>query len=82
MRYFANYEADAVVRENDKGRRYIKRIENLNEVAVSKESREAWGIPSFGIWNRLEPITEEEYKSFGKKWDCDPKTGERRELYK
>ena len=27
MRYFANYEADAVIREDDGGKRYIKRIE-------------------------------------------------------
>lgn len=80
MKYFANYEADAVVREDDKGQRYIKRIDNLNEVAVSKESREAWGIPSFGIRNMLEPITEEEYNGFGKKWDWCPKTGGHRTL--
>ena len=29
MRYFANYEADAVIREDDNGRRYIKRLNNL-----------------------------------------------------
>ena len=27
MKYFSNYEADAVVREDDNGKRYIKHIE-------------------------------------------------------
>ena len=29
MKYFSNYEADAVVREDDNGQRYIKHIEYL-----------------------------------------------------
>ena len=46
MRYFANYEADAVIREDDNGKRYVKRIESLKEVAVGKDNSAAWGIPS------------------------------------
>lgn len=52
MRYFANYEADAVIREDDNGERYKKTIENLSEGSpVSKDDKEAWGIPSFGYYN-------------------------------
>lgn len=80
MRYFANYEADVVIREDDNGKRYVKRIESLKEVAVGKDSSVAWGIPSYGVFNKLEPITEKEYKSFGYTWDWCPRTGERRIL--
>lgn len=80
MRYFANYEADAVIREDDKGKRYVKRIENLREVAVGRDSNVAWGIPSYGFFNKLEPITEEEYKGFGKTWRWSPRTGEKEKI--
>ncbi len=80
MRYFANYEADAVIRENDEHERFIKTIENLSERPTSKEDKEAWGIPSFGIYNFLEPITKQEYDEFGISWDWSPLTGERRSL--
>ena len=80
MRYFANYEADAVIREDDGGKRYIKRIERLREVQVEDGCKEAYGIPSFGCFNLLKPITKEEYQNFGKTWDWDPSTGERRSL--
>ena len=71
MRYFANYEADAVIREDDNGRRYIKRLNNLQETAISNESREAWCIPSFGQFNRLVEISRHDYMTFGKKWRWD-----------
>ena len=80
MRYFANYEADAVIREDDNGKRYVKRIESLKEVAVGKDSSVAWGIPSYGVFNKLEPITEKAYKNFGYTWDWCPMTGKRRIL--
>ena len=80
MKYFANYEADAVIREDDNGKRYVKRIESLKEVAVGKDSSVAWGIPSYGVFNKLEPITEKEYKNFGYTWDWCPRTGKRRIL--
>lgn len=81
MRYFANYEADAVIREDDNGERYKKTIENLSEGSpVSKDDKEAWGIPSFGYYNFLEPITKQEYDEFGITWDWSPETGEKRIL--
>ena len=83
MKYYANYEADAVIRENDKGERFIKRIGRLSEGGpVSKDHKEAWGIPSFGIYNFLEPISKQEYDEFGITWDWSPKTGKRRSLRK
>lgn len=81
MRYFSNYEADAVIREDDNGQRFVKRIEHLKEGGpVSKDHKEAWGIPSYGFYNFLEPISKEDYDNFGITWDWDPRTGERREL--
>ena len=81
MKYFANYEADAVIREDDNGQRFIKRIERLVEAGpVSKDHKEAWGIPSYGFYNLLKPITKEEYDGFGITWDWSPLTGEKRHL--
>lgn len=80
MKYFANYEADAVVRENDNGERFIKKIGRLAEQPTSKDNKEAWGIPSFGIYNFLEEITKQEYEDFGVTWDWSPDTGKRRAL--
>lgn len=80
MKFFANYEADAVIREDDNGKRYVKRIESLKEVAVGKDSSVAWGIPSYGFFNRLEPITQEEYKGFGITWHWSPITGEKEKI--
>lgn len=77
MKYFSNYEADSVVREDDDGNRYIKTIDNLNESRVKKGYPEAYGIPSFGIHNFLRPITREEYETFGVKWYWSPYTGEK-----
>ncbi|NLZ51169.1 MAG: hypothetical protein GX899_05650 [Rikenellaceae bacterium] len=80
MKYFANYEADAVVREDDNGVRYIKEIDNLKEGRVGKDHDVAWGIPSYGVHNFLEPITKEEYDNFGITWDWDPWGGKKRTL--
>lgn len=81
MKYFANYEADAVIRENENGERFKKTIENLSEGSpVPKDDKEAWGIPSFGFYNFLEPITKQEYDEFGITWDWSPETGEKRSL--
>lgn len=80
MKYFANYEADAVVRENDNGERFIKKIDNLAEQPASNDNKEAWGIQSFGICNFLEKITKQEYDEFGITWDWSPDTGEKRTL--
>lgn len=80
MKYFSNYEADAVVREDDNGQRYIKYIEYLIERKAGKDEKEAWGIPSFSMENFLEPITKEEYDNFGITWDWNSRTGKYRNL--
>lgn len=81
MKYFANYVADAVIREDDNGQRFIIYIDNLVERGpMPKEHKETWGIPSFGIFNELTPITEQEYNEFGITWDWSPKTGKKRRL--
>lgn len=82
MKYFANSEADAVVKEDNQGNRYLRTIENLNEHPASKKNPKAWGISSYGVTNFLEPITKEEYESFGITWDWSPRTGEKRSLVK
>ncbi len=68
MHYYYNYEADAVVREDDERKRYIRYLDDLEECPVSTECREAWGIPSVGFYNMLFPITQEQYDSFGVTW--------------
>ena len=80
MKYYSNYEADAVIRENENGERFIKTIENLSELPASKDNKEAWAIPSFGYYNLLEPISKEDYEGFGITWDWSPETGDRRSL--
>lgn len=80
MKYFENYEADAVVREDEDGKRYIKKIDSLKEHQVSRSNKEAWGIPSYGVFNLLKLITKEEYEGFGITWDWSPETGEKRSL--
>lgn len=80
MKYYSNYEADAVIRENENGERFIKTIENLSELPASKDNKEAWGIPSFGYYNLLELISKEDYEGFGITWDWSPETGDRRSL--
>lgn len=82
MKYFANYEADAVVREDEHGERFIKHIDRLEEGHASRDNKEAWGIPSYGFFNILKPISEEEYDGFGVTWDWSPETGEKRSLVK
>ena len=80
MKYFANYEADAVIREDDNGVRFIKKIEDLIEYRATKDNNEAWGIPSYGVFNELKPITKQEYDEYGITWDWSPFTGEKRHI--
>jgi hypothetical protein len=82
MKYFSNYEADAVIREDENGHRFIKKIENLKEGEASKNNKEAWGIPSYGFYNLLKPISKEDYEGYGITWDWSPETGKRRSLVK
>lgn len=72
--------ADAVVREDDNGNRYLKTIEHLGEIPVPKGYPEAWGGEGFGYFYELKPITKEEYVGFGKTWDWSPITGKKRFL--
>lgn len=79
MRYFSNNVAEAVIREDDNGNRYIKYFDDLIERGPTpKEDEDSWGIPTYGIYNYLEPISKEDYETFGRKWDWDPYSGERR----
>lgn len=80
MKYFANYAADAVIKEDDNGVRYIKSIHNLKEHAVGKESPTAWGEQGYGVTNYLEPISKEKYDGFGIEWDWSPINGQERKL--
>ena len=67
--YFYNYEADVVVREDERGDRYLKSLSDLNERFADKTSSAAWGIPSHGVMNALQPISKEQYNTFGVEWD-------------
>lgn len=79
MKYFANYMADAVIRENDKGERFMKTIDYLREGGpVAEDDEEAWGIPTYGNYNELKPFSKKDYDTFGIEWDWDPRTGELR----
>lgn len=69
MKYFYNYEADVVVREDENGARHLKSLENLMERIADKNSAAAWGIPTHGQYNTLIPITKAQYESFGIEWD-------------
>lgn len=61
--------AEFVVREDDKGDRYIKSKRNTRERLVSKDYGPAWGVSDgFGVYNYLEPITKERYEDFGVTW--------------
>ena len=73
-KYYSNYEADSVIREDENGKRYIRWIEHLEEVPASDDDKEAWGIPSFGKLNALRRITKEDYDGFGVTWDWNPKS--------
>jgi len=70
MKYYANYMADAVVRVDDDGNRYIKRL-GQKEVLASENSKTAYGGEGFGVFYMLEPITKEQYYSYGRKWSFD-----------
>lgn len=67
--YYYNYEADVVVREDESGARYLKSLGDLNERFADKTSSAAWGTPSHGVMNALQPITKEQYDTFGVEWD-------------
>lgn len=69
MLYLYNYVADVVVRQDEEGNRFLKSLGNLQERKASKDCKEAWGIPSYGIYNILTGISKEQYETFGLEWD-------------
>lgn len=68
MNYYYNYEADVVVREDEDKKRYLKTLDDPREISAGKETKSAWGIPSYGYYNMLFPITKEQYDSYGITW--------------
>lgn len=60
---------DAVIREDQHGQRFVKYLGCNDEIGpCEKSSKVAFGGESFGIFHELEPITRDEYESFGKAW--------------
>lgn len=80
MEYYENYMDDAVVRV-DGSRRFVKCIENRGgqeEVEITNpKNKTAFGGEGFGVFYSLDPITKEEYDTFGSKWWWDPYTGKK-----
>jgi len=75
MRYFKNFTADSVVREDDHGNRFVKTWFNFNHPdnfieygPAHKQSKTAYGGVGYGEFHILEPITKEEYESYGITW--------------
>ncbi len=68
MQYFKNFMADVVVRV-DGEKRYIKSIFDHKEVEDSNpDSNASFGGEGYGVFYVLEPITKEQYDTFGEKW--------------
>lgn len=67
MKYYKNYMADAVVRVDDDGKRYTKKIGQYQKEVYqpNPESKAAYGGEGYGVFYILEPITKEDYDSFG-----------------
>lgn len=69
MKYYQNYMADAVVRVDDDGNRFVKRDDHLEEFQNNNpESKTAFGGEGYGVFYILESITKEDYDSFGITW--------------
>lgn len=77
MKYYANYMEDMVIKDDDNGQSYIKTIEDLQERPISAKGRQSIQHESFGISIVLEPISKEEYDTFGKKWYWSWRTGKK-----
>lgn len=72
MKYWANYMADAVVREDGRGTRFYKIYDGgklTKEQRANKDSKVAYGGVGFGVIYKLKPITQEQYLAFGKGWE-------------
>ena len=70
MEYYKNYMADAVVRVDDDGKRFFKRDDCYwKEFPCNNpESKTAFGGEGYGVFYILEPITKEDYDTFGRTW--------------
>lgn len=72
MEYYKNYMADAVVRVDDDGKRFVKWIDYMRgreEFQVNNpESKTAFGGEGYGVFYILEPISKEDYDTFGRTW--------------
>ena len=74
MKYYMNFNDDAVVRVDDDGKRYVKKWDGYayktpsNEVLHYKGSKTAYGGESYGYFHILKPITKEQYETFGITW--------------
>lgn len=74
MEYYKNYMADAVVRVDDDGKRFVKRIDYRGgreefEASENPETNTmAYGGEGYGVFYILEPITKEDYDTFGRTW--------------
>jgi len=74
MEYYMNFNDNAVVRVDDDGKRYAKVWDGCNHITptdeffCTKDSKTAYGGESYGYFHTLEPITKEQYETFGVTW--------------
>lgn len=74
MEYYKNYMADAVVRVDDDGKRYVKWLdyrggrEEYESSANPDINTRAYGGEGYGVFYILEPISKEDYDTFGWTW--------------
>lgn len=70
-KFFGNWLDDSVIREDENGNRYIKRVTPGKipvEVAVSTDCKAAFGGQGYGEVHELLEISKEEYETYGIKW--------------
>ncbi len=71
MQYYKNFMADAVVRV-DGDTRFVKVRPPYNEIKITDpKNKTAFGGEGYGVFYILEPITKEQYETFGEKWIFD-----------
>ncbi len=71
MEYYKNFMADAVVKV-DGDARYVKVIPDYKEIRITDpKNKTAFGGEGYGVFYILEPITKEQYNTFGEKWLFD-----------
>lgn len=67
MEYYGNGLEDAVIRVAPNGDRYVK-FKGKSEFKAHPQSKIAYGGQGFGYLYVFDEITEEQYRTFGKKW--------------